>query len=337
MTFWKWSKTAASNGTADSTCPFPEGMAPSGLNDGTRGMMAAAAKYRDDIAGAIVTGGTSTAYTVSSNQVFDSLAHLDGAMVAFTPHATNGATVTLNVDGLGVKPLRSSPGVELPSGSLILGTPYVATYNNTDGAWYLRSGLSNPYNIPLGGGIDYWLPTAPNSAFVFPVGQAISRTTYATLFAAMGTLFGAGDGSTTFNLPDTRGRFPQVSDNLGGVASGRSPIGFNGIGVNGTGGAWTAALLAANLPAHTHSGTTGNDSPDHTHGFGPEFLGQASGASSADKWQGGGAGFAFTKQTGGASARHAHAFTTDGGAGLAGTAFSILPPTIGCNYILRII
>jgi hypothetical protein len=41
----------------------------------------------------------------------------------------------------------------------------------------------NPYNAPLAAGMDYWAPTAPNSSFAFPVGQAISRTTYATLFA----------------------------------------------------------------------------------------------------------------------------------------------------------
>src|SRR5205085_1052117 len=109
MSFWKWSKTAASNATADGSINWAEGQAPSSVNDSARAVMAAAAKYRDDIAGAITTGGTSTAYTVSSYQTFDTLAHLDGAMIAFTPHATNGATATLNVDGLGAKPLRFSP------------------------------------------------------------------------------------------------------------------------------------------------------------------------------------------------------------------------------------
>ena len=77
MTFWKWSTTAANNGTADSTCPFPEGMAPSAVNDGMRGAMAAVAKYRDDIAGAIVTTGSATAYAVSTYQGFDTLAPSD--------------------------------------------------------------------------------------------------------------------------------------------------------------------------------------------------------------------------------------------------------------------
>ena len=129
MSFWKWSRTASSNATADGSINWAEGQAPSTVNDSARAMMAAAAKYRDDISGAIVTGGSSTAYTVSSYQGFDTLAHLDGAMIAFTPHTTSGATVTLNVDGLGAKPLRQSPsGLELPAGALVQGTPYVATY-----------------------------------------------------------------------------------------------------------------------------------------------------------------------------------------------------------------
>jgi hypothetical protein len=88
MTFFKWSRIAANNATADSTCPFPEGMAASALNDGTRGMMAAASKYQDDIAGAIVTGGSSTAYTVFSYEGFDTRPHLDGQMIAFSRIAT---------------------------------------------------------------------------------------------------------------------------------------------------------------------------------------------------------------------------------------------------------
>src|SRR6266576_1010740 len=94
MTLYKWSQTASADATADSTINWAEGQAPSSINDSARAMMAATAKYRDDIAGAIVTSGTSTAYAVSTFQVFDTLAHLNGQMVAFTPHATNGATVT---------------------------------------------------------------------------------------------------------------------------------------------------------------------------------------------------------------------------------------------------
>ncbi|HEX5509821.1 MAG TPA: phage tail protein, partial [Pseudolabrys sp.] len=191
MPFFKWSTTPASNGTADPSINYAEGMPPSALNDSARAMMSRLREYANDIAGAIATSGTSTAYTVSSNQSFDTLAHLDGQVIAFSPHTTNDAgPVTLNVDSLGAKKLRSAPNADLLAGVLIEGTPYVAVYNNTDGAFYLQGFFGNPYNIPLGGMLPYIGSTAPNSSFVFPSGQAISRTTYATLFTLVSTTFG---------------------------------------------------------------------------------------------------------------------------------------------------
>src|SRR5437588_6902333 len=108
MSFWKWSRTASNNATADSSVDWAEGQAPSSVNDSARAMMAASAKFRDDISGVITTGGSSTAYTISSYQSFDTLAHLDGQMIAFVPHTTSGGSagsqITLAVDGLTAKP-----------------------------------------------------------------------------------------------------------------------------------------------------------------------------------------------------------------------------------------
>lgn len=334
MSFWKWSRVAATNATADGSINWSEGQSPSSVNDSARAMMAAASKYRDDIAGAIATGGTSTAYTVTSYQVFDTLANMNGAMIAFTPHATNGATVTLNVDGLGAKPLRSAPSLELPSNSLIVGTPYVATYYNSTAEWILQGGVSNPYNIPLGAGLDFWGTTAPNSAFAFPYGQAISRTTYATLFSLIGTTYGSGDGSTTFNLPDKRGRISTPLDNLGG-STGANRIGSigGGITIGAAGGAETVTIAASNLPvtapwgatagsigvsgttnaggAHTHTGTTDSGGGQlHNHNYtaptNTNFAVQ-SGSSQGGMWNG------STTTTTGAenqSLSHTHTFTT---------------------------
>jgi microcystin-dependent protein len=76
-------------------------------------------------------------------------------------------------------------------------------------------------------------------------GAAVSRTTYATLFAVIGTTFGAGDGSTTFNLPDLGGRVP-----LG--ASSTHLLGSSG-------GSETVTLTEQELPAHVH------EVPQHGH------------------------------------------------------------------------
>ncbi|MGJ5019383.1 phage tail protein [Bradyrhizobium oligotrophicum] len=334
MTLYRWSQTASADATADPTINWSEGQVPSSINDSARAMMAATAKYRDDIAGAIATSGTSTAYAVTSNQQFDSLPHLNGQIIAFTPHVTNGGTVTLNVDSLGPKPLRSGPNADLPAGSTIQGTPYVAVYNNSDGAFYLHGFYGNPYCIPIAGGIDYWAPTAPNSSFAFPFGQAISRTAYATLFALVGTTYGVGDGTTTFNLPDLRGRVTARPDNMGGTTANRLVAGALASvrhSAGGAGGEDAHTLTVSEMPSHIHTGNTGNDTPDHTHSY--------SVANVSANQLGGGSFPAATSiggaSTSGASSRHAHPFTTD--ASGSGGVHNNVQPTILCNYIMRII
>jgi microcystin-dependent protein len=326
MTLYKWSQTASADATADGTINWAEGQSPSSVNDSARAMMAATAKYRDDIAGAIVTGGTSTAFTVSSYEVFDTLARMNGAMIAFTPHATNGATVTLNVDSLGTKPLRSAPNAELLAGVLIQGTPYVATYNNSDGAWYLQNFFGNPYNVPLCSGMDYWGSTAPNSSFIFPLGQAISRTTFATAFAIMGTTYGAGDGSTTFNVPDKGERVSVMK-----VATG-SRLTTAGGGVDGgtlgaVGGAQTQTLLTANLPPYTPAGSVSVTST------GGATVVQSSGPT--DNFASIAGAAVQTNQT--RSAITSTGSLTGTAQGGTSTPFRTMQPTIVCNYIVRII
>lgn len=324
-----WSRTAASNASADAQINWAEGMAPSAVNDSARAMMASLAGYRDDISGAIATGGTSTAYTVTSYQVFDTLAHMDKMVIAFTPHTTNGATVTLNVDGLGAKPLRSAPSTELFAGTLIQGTPYTAVYNNSDSAFYLHNFFGNPYSTPIGGMIPYVGTTAPNSSFVYPYGQAISRTTYSALFAITSTAFGSGDGSTTFNLPDIRGRVIAGKDDMGGSSANRltaADDGLNGDTLGATGGVETQTLVTANLPAYTPSGVIVNGAITISHN-----------AIAGSSTTGGGA-FACGGNSG-ATITASQAGSSFNGVAQGGTstAFGVVQPTIILPYIMRII
>lgn len=83
---------------------------------------------------------------------------------------------------------------------------------------------------------SFALPTGTYRLFCD--GSAVSRTTYADLFAAIGTTYGAGDASTTFNVPDFRGRFPMCADGTHAIAT--------------TGGEATHVLVEAELPAHKH-------------------------------------------------------------------------------------
>ena len=94
--------------------------------------------------------------------------------------------------------------------------------------------------------------TAP-TGYLKANGAAVSRTTYATLFAAIGTTFGAGNGSTTFNLPDLRGEFARGWDDGRGVDSGRT---------------FGSAQNSANL-AHTH----GITDPGHSHSGAAQYPG----------------------------------------------------------------
>ncbi len=325
-----WSRTAASNATADSNVNWSEGQSPSSVNDSARAMMASAAGFRDDIAGAIVTAGTSTAYTVTSYQIFDTLAHMSGQMIAFTPHATNGATVTLNVDGLGAKPLRSSPGVELPAGSLILGTPYFALYNNSDAVWYLHGGVGAPnaYSIPLGCGMDCWAATAPSSIFALAQGQAISRTTYAALFTMFGTTYGVGDGSTTFNIPDKVGRVSAMRD-AGSARISSSYFGGNPANLGAVGGGESTTLTAAQIPTITSAGT-------NTISVNSASL-TLTGVVQSSRVPGGGASldvFNAVINTMSSTGSNSISVTSNN---TSGSAHRTVQPTIVCNYIIRVL
>lgn len=94
-------------------------------------------------------------------------------------------------------------------------------------------------------------------------GSAVSRTTYATLFAAIGVLHGQGDGSTTFNLPDYRGRFMRGSDNMGTGAASRDPDAGSRTAMN-TGGATGATVGSIQADATAVNGMSISDS-GHRH------------------------------------------------------------------------
>jgi len=100
--------------------------------------------------------------------------------------------------------------------------------------------------------LDLWagmtgtvLPFAGASAptdWLLCYGQAVSRTTYANLFAVIGTTYGAGDGSTTFNVPDLRGRVAAGKENMGGTAANRLQVSTT---ITTTAGSATATVASA--------------------------------------------------------------------------------------------
>ena len=116
-------------------------------------------------------------------------------------------------------------------------------------------------SVPTGSLLPYAGASAP-AGYLFCFGQAVSRATYAALFTALSTLHGAGDGSTTFNLPDLRGRAVAGKDDMGGTSANRLTGlsgGVDGDVLGGSGGAESHLLLTAEMPSHTHTFTYGTN------------------------------------------------------------------------------
>lgn len=111
--------------------------------------------------------------------------------------------------------------------------------------------------FPIGSFIGYAGDVLPSSNFLFCHGQAISRTTYATLFSRIGTTHGAGDGSTTFNLPDYRGRVL--------IGAGTEQV-EGGVYVRGQKyGEKDHALIEAELATHGHGNAVTSNDGSHNH------------------------------------------------------------------------
>lgn len=123
-----------------------------------------------------------------------------------------------------------------------------------NGSLTLNGNLLGANNF-VGMEADFAGTTAP-TGWLLEFGQAISRTTYAALFAVTGTIYGVGDGTTTFNLPDKRGRVTAGQDNMGGTSANRLTGlsgGVDGDVLGGTGGLETHTLVDGQLSSHVHN------------------------------------------------------------------------------------
>lgn len=193
-------------------------------------------------------------------------------MIMVTPIANAATgTVTSVATGTGLTggPITTTGTVDLDLTALTAASPATGDYvagvdvsdSNNEKKFLVSDilALAATSSVPVGTVIDYAGSSEP-SGWLFCYGQAISRTTYADLFTALGTTYGSGDGSTTFNLPDLRGRVVAGKDNMGGSTASRITSG--GSGITGTtlgasGGAETHTLTTAQLASHTHGPGSG--------------------------------------------------------------------------------
>jgi microcystin-dependent protein len=130
------------------------------------------------------------------------------------------------------------------------GTSGQAVVSDGDGSFSYTSNI-----VPSGALMPYAGTSAP-TGFLLCDGSAVSRSTYATLFSAISTTYGSGDGSSTFNLPDLRGRVVAGQDDMGGASANRltdQTGGLNGDTLGDTGGSETHTLTTAQLASHTHT------------------------------------------------------------------------------------
>jgi microcystin-dependent protein len=199
------------------------------------------------------------------------------------------------------------------------------------------------------GSVTMFAGAAAPSGWFLCNGQAISRTTYATLFALVGTTYGAGNGSSTFNVPDFRNRVP--------VGAGTS------YSLNQAVGNLTQdiTLAATNLPKHTHKVTPATTSvvftdPGHSHpeqgrtasqvlanhylqrqgGSTPNWDFYSGSTVRIDSIQYPATASAFTGISGTVSIPEFN--SGDGGAALAATAITVnlLQPSRGINFIIKV-
>lgn len=121
-------------------------------------------------------------------------------------------------------PLGSDPLSDADGHLRLIKAALKATFPNITGEVTASQSVLNALSGGTGdpGAIQYFARSTAPTGYLKANGAAVSRSTYAGLFSAIGVSFGAGDGTTTFNLPDLRGEFLRAWDDGRGVDSGRS-------------------------------------------------------------------------------------------------------------------
>jgi microcystin-dependent protein len=208
---------------------------------------------------------SSGAFGGSAGFTFDGTAVSAARFTASSSFRLSGATsgyVGLAASAISTNVTWTLPASDGTSGQLL----------QTDGAAVLSWATPASASTPAGVVLPYAGSSAP-TGYLLCGGQAVDRTTYATLFAVTGTVYGVGDGTTTFNVPDLRGRVAAGLDNMNGSAASRitnAVSGINGTTLGASGG-------DQNLQSHSHSYTAPNANTD-TSGTGTMVTAGGSGS-----------------------------------------------------------
>lgn len=191
------------------------------------------------------SGGTANVVTLTAS----GYTHTSGQLVFFVATNSNTTNTTLNINSYGAVPVvkdSASGPTALTGGEIVAGNTVGVIYDGTAGTYHLTGApVGTLPSLTVSGTltagtvaatsltIDGVSPVASGEVAAFarntcPAGwlaadgTAVSRTTYANLYAAIGTTWGVGNGVTTFNVPDFRGEFLRGWDNGRGVDTGRT-------------------------------------------------------------------------------------------------------------------
>ncbi len=180
-----------------------------------------------------VDSGVANAYVVGLVPALT--ARTEGQVIRFKVANTSNGACTVN-DGVGVVPLVGLALSALQGGEMVAGGDAWIQWHSTvgTGSYVLLFCSGGALQVPAGtksghainssqitGAVAHFAMSTPPVGWLKCNGAAISRTAYSALYAAIGITFGAGDGSTTFNVPDLRGEFVRGWDDARGIDSGR--------------------------------------------------------------------------------------------------------------------
>ena len=287
--------------------------------------------YIDQLFGSVVTKSVTSVsgnLTITSSDTQYGIIRLSGSLTANVNLLLPTASAVYTIEALPSSITGSSViTASMASGAVIGIPPGVSIQIFTDGSntKYYNPPLPGTYWDYAGSATPGWITACTNAPWLACDGSAVSRSTYSYLFNAIGTTFGTGDGSTTFNLPDTRNR-ARVSVMSSGARLTSAVSGIDGT-VVGSGGSTveSTTLSTSQIPAHSHTASVTD--PGHTHSV-------PSGGQIASTTVGGGGGnVTFTQpQTTGSSTTGISVSIANAGGG---TAHTNVQPTIvaGLTFI----